>query len=93
MGSRQRWVFSRTNHISQQILPEDSHRRTTTRLLVDPASGLVVRQEDAWALHNRPTVRLPLAWRRLNCVCSNAVHRWLGWERELREAEARVKWA
>lgn len=39
---------------------------------------------------HHPPVRLPMAWRRLNCLCVTAVHRLLGWGRELREAEART---
>ena len=40
---------------------------------------------------HHPPVRLPMAWRRLNCLCVTAVHRLLGWGRELREAEARSR--
>ena len=38
---------------------------------------------------HHPPVRLPMAWRRLNCLCVTPVHRLLGWGRELREAEVR----
>ena len=69
-----------------QVLPEEARRNVATTLLVDPRTGLVLRHEDSWVHH--PPVRLPLAWRRLNCACSNAVYRLLGWERELRVAEA-----
>lgn len=39
---------------------------------------------------HHPPVRLPMAWRRLNCLCVTTVHRLLGWGRELQEAEART---
>ncbi|KAI7845114.1 hypothetical protein COHA_001319 [Chlorella ohadii] len=86
--SHQCYQFSRNNHISQQIFPEQSCREATTALLVDPRTGQVLRHEDYWQHH--PPVRLPMAWRRLNCLCVTAVHRLLGWGRELREAEART---
>lgn len=39
---------------------------------------------------HQPPVRLPMAWRRLNCLCVTSVHRLLGWGRELRDAEVRT---
>ncbi|PRW60839.1 hypothetical protein C2E21_0880 [Chlorella sorokiniana] len=72
-----------------QIFPEHSCREATTTLLLDPRTGQVVQHEDYWQHH--PPVRLPMAWRRLNCLCVTAVHRLLGWGRELREAEARME--
>ena len=70
-----------------QVLPEEARRRVTSTLLLDPRTALVLRHEDAWEPpHAAP--RLPRALRRLNCACSNAVYRLLGWEAELRAAQA-----
>lgn len=88
VDSRQRLEFARSNHISRQILPECAVRAATTCLLLDPRTARVVRQEERWAFEGRPALRLPLAWRKLNCTCSNAMYRLLGWERQLRDAEA-----
>jgi hypothetical protein len=81
--------FARRTHIAAQILPEVSHFHTTTRLLLDPRTGLVLRHEDTW--HNKRRLHLPLAMRRLNSLCTNVVYRLLGWGRELAAAEQR--WA
>ncbi|KAL4447622.1 hypothetical protein ABPG75_004841 [Micractinium tetrahymenae] len=87
--SKQDFDFARTKYISQQMLPESASLETTTRLLLDPRTGQVVRHEDTW--ENKPlAIRLPLAWRRLNSICQNGVYRLLGWGRVLQAAEAHV---
>lgn len=70
-----------------QVLPEEARRRVTSTLLLDPRTALVLRHEDAWEPPHA-ALRLPRALRRLNCACSNAVYRLLGWEAELRAAQA-----
>ncbi|KAL4428701.1 hypothetical protein ABPG77_009807 [Micractinium sp. CCAP 211/92] len=85
--SRQEFEFARTKYISQQVLPESQCMETTTRLLLDPRTGQVVRHEDSW--ENKPAaIVLPMAWRRLNAFCQNGVYRLLGWGRVLQAAEA-----
>lgn len=69
------------------MLPEQAQRSVTTTLLVDPRTGLVLRHEDIWAAPHA-AIHLPRTLRRLNCLCSNAVYRLLGWEAELQAAEA-----
>lgn len=85
--SRQYYKFARSNHISQQILPECTTLDTSSRLLLDRRTGLVVRHEDCWT--NKPTFHLPMTWRRVNSVCTHTIWRLLGWGREMAAAEAR----
>jgi len=48
LRSQQHFEFSRSQPISQQILPEATTIQASTHLLVDTQTGLVVRHEDRW---------------------------------------------
>ena len=80
--------WARGGAFTQWLLPERTVVEATVSLVVDPASGQVLRQEDVW--HAPVVPALPRQLRRFNAAATNSVFRLLGWEKELEQAEKSV---